>query len=155
MPDLVGFSFRSAQMELSNLGLRLGDTTYEPSFDAGAVRKQLCNGGVIAPGTKIRMGSTISFVLGSGVGSEKFIVPSLIGMTFGQAKALLQSNGLDFASIIAPGITDTLNAYIYKQIPERYDEEKHFQYIRSGQTMDVWLRKEPVSDSLTVPLKDE
>lgn len=156
MPNLVGFSFRSAEMELKNMGLRVGDTIYESNFAKNAVLRQLYKGNIISPGTKIRMGSTISFVLGSGVGSEKFVVPNLVGMTYCDAKALIESNGLMMGAVIATDIADTCSAYIYRQSPERYDEEKKFRYIRTGQLMDVWLQAEkPVTDSLDVTSPDQ
>jgi beta-lactam-binding protein with PASTA domain len=152
MPNLVGFSFRSAEMELTNAGLRVGDTAYEANFAKNAVLRQLYDGNIIAPGTKIRMGSSISFVLGSGVGNEKFVVPSLIGMTYSQAKSLLESHGLAFGVVLADGIRDTASAFIFWQNPQRFDDDKKFQYIRTGQTMDVKLQLDkPVSDSTAVP----
>ncbi|MEI9808139.1 MAG: PASTA domain-containing protein [Bacteroidota bacterium] len=155
MPNLVGFSFRSAEMELKNMGLRVGDTLYESNFAKNAVLRQLYKGSLIAPGTKIRMGSVISFVLGSGVGNEKFVVPNIVGMTFGEAKAKLESNGLGIGAIIGSDITDTLNAYIFKQNPERFTEDKKLQYIRTGQLMDVWLQAEkPAFDSTHVTLPE-
>jgi beta-lactam-binding protein with PASTA domain len=156
MPNLVGFSFRSAEQELKNMGLRIGDTTYEANFAKNAVLRQLYKGNIIAPGTKISMGSTISFVLGSGVGSEKFVVPVLIGMRFCDAKALIEAHGLIMGSIIAEGVTDTCNAYINRQIPERYNADRKFQYIRTGQTIDVFVQVEkPVIDSTGVSLPDQ
>jgi beta-lactam-binding protein with PASTA domain len=153
MPNLVGYSFRNAEMTLNNAGLRLGDTTFKPDFAKHAVLEQMYNGSTISPGTKVRMGSRISFVLGSGVGKTEFAVPELVGMTFGEAKLKLEANGIGFASIVAPGITDTMNAFIYQQSPERYTEDKKLRHIRPGQTMDVWLQVErPVRDSTEVPL---
>jgi beta-lactam-binding protein with PASTA domain len=155
MPNLVGFSFRSAEMELKNNGLRVGDTLYESNFAKNAVLRQLYKGEVIRPGTKIRMGSEITFVLGSGVGSEKFIVPTLVGLRYCDAKALIESHGLMIGSVIAPGIDDTCNAYINRQSPERYTADKKYQYIRTGQLMDVWLQVDkPVSDSTDVSLPE-
>jgi eukaryotic-like serine/threonine-protein kinase len=155
MPNLVGFSFRSAEMEIKNMGLRVGDTVYQSNFAKNAVLEQRYKGGIITPGIKIRMGSTISFVLGSGVGNEKFVVPQLIGMRYCDAKAMMESHGLIIGSVMASEVADTCNSYIYKQNPERFDEEKKFQYIRTGQTMDVWLQAEkPVSDSTNVTQPD-
>lgn len=156
MPNLVGFSIRSAEMELKNMGLRMGDTSYKADFAKNSVLEQRYKGDIIAPGTRIRMGSTISFVLGSGVGNEKFVVPSLIGMRFCDAKALIESHGLMIGSIVAPGISDTCNAYINWQNPERFNEEKKFQYIRTGQTMDVRLQEEKlVTDSTANPIPEQ
>jgi beta-lactam-binding protein with PASTA domain len=150
MPNLVGYSYRSAEMALKNSNLRVGDTSFKANFAKNAVLEQHYNGGSIAAGTKIRMGSKISLVLGNGVGDKQFVVPSLIGMTYSQAKSMLQAHGLDFGVVITQGITDTANAYIYQQRPERFDDEKRFRYIRSGQLMDVWLQKEkPVMDTTT------
>jgi eukaryotic-like serine/threonine-protein kinase len=151
MPNLVGYSYRSAEMALKNSNLQVGDTSFKADFAKNAVLEQRYNGSAIAAGTKIRMGSKISLVLGNGVGDRQFVVPSLIGMTYGQAKAMLEANGLAFGSVLAPGIEDTANAYIYWQNPARYDDEKKFRYIRSGQLMDVRLQKDkPVMDSTVV-----
>jgi eukaryotic-like serine/threonine-protein kinase len=155
MPNIVGYSYRSAEMALKNSNLRAGDTTFKPDFAKNAVLEQWYKGSVIKPGAKIQMGSTIDMVLGDGVGDRKFVVPSLIGMTYAEAKSLLQAHGLGFGSIIAPAIDDTLNAYIYKQSPGRFDDERKYRYIRSGQLMDIWLQTEkPVVDSIAVSVPD-
>src|SRR6185436_3390099 len=44
MPDLRGFSFRSAQLYLESLGLKIGDTSYTPDIARNAVKDQLFNG---------------------------------------------------------------------------------------------------------------
>jgi beta-lactam-binding protein with PASTA domain len=155
MPNLVGYSFRNAEMVLKNMGLRLGDTTFKPDFAKNSVLEQWYNGAIVTAGTKLRMGNSISLVLGDGVGKTEFAVPVIVGMTFGQAKALLETNGLVIGVIFAPGVSDTMNAYINKQIPERYDDEKHIQHIRPGQTMDLFLQVEkPVTDSTDLHLPE-
>lgn len=152
MPNLVGYSYRSAEMALKNSNLRVGDTTFKADFAKNAVLEQHYKGAVIPAGAKVRMGSEISLVLGDGVGDRQFIVPSLIGMTYGEAKSLLEAHGLGFGAIIAPNINDTVNAYIYQQRPERFDDDKRFRYIRSGQLIDIWLQSEkPVTDTIPNP----
>lgn len=157
MPNLVGYSFRSAEMALKNSNLRVGDTAFKPDFAKNAVLEQLYKGASIAPGTKIRMGSVISLVLGDGVGDQQFVVPSLIGMTYSQAKSILEAHGLAFGSVLAPGVEDTANAYIFWQNPERYDDDRKFRYIRSGQLMDIRLQTEkPEIDTVAAlpPVQD-
>lgn len=152
MPNLVGYSFRNAEMVLKNMNIRIGDTIYRPDFAKNSVLEQLYEGNIISPGTKLSMGSQISLVLGDGVGSQQFAVPFIVGMSFGDAKNMLEQNGVGFGVIIGD-VTDTLSAYIYKQSPERFDEDKKLQHIRAGQLMDVWLQKErPVRDSVEIPL---
>lgn len=142
MPYIVGASLRSAEMILKNGNLKLGGITYRPAFNKDAVLEVIYNGAPIKPGTKIRMGSTISLVLASGQGETQFMVPNLIGMTFCEARRLLSANQLSFGSVVALGISDSCNAYIYRQEPERFDDEKKPQYIRSGQLMSVWLQED-------------
>lgn len=140
MPNIVGYSFRSAEMALKTAGLKVGDTIFKPDFARNSVLEQLFNGTAIKQGTKIPMGSRIDLVLGNGIGDREFIVPQLVGKTYCDALAELEANGLGLGVVIADGISDTCNAYIYWQSPERYDEDKKFRRIRSGQLMDIKLQ---------------
>jgi eukaryotic-like serine/threonine-protein kinase len=141
MPNLVGYSFRNAEMVLTNMDLRIGDTTYKPDFATNTVLEQLYNGTSITPGTKIRKGSVISLVLGDGVGKREFAVPVITGMQFCEVKKILEASGIIIGAIVSDAnITDTCSAWIYKQNPERFDDEKQLNHIRTGQTMDVWLQ---------------
>ena len=80
-------------------------------------------------------------MLGDGVGKREFTVPVITGMLYSKAKQILEDNGIVIGAIVTDAnVTDTLNAWIYKQNPERFDEEKRIQRIRSGQTIDVWLQ---------------
>lgn len=150
MPNIVGSSYRSAEMTLKTYNLRVGDTTFKPDFAKNAVLEQRYNGNTIRPGTQIRMGSEIDLVLGDGVGDRQFIVPSLIGMTYCQARSMLEQQGVTFGAVLAESaVTDTCNAYIYRQSPERMGPDQRYRYIRSGQLIDIWLQTErPVVDTL-------
>ncbi len=157
MPNLVGYSYRNAEMSLNNSGLKIGDTTFKPDFAKNAVLEQHYNGTIITPGTKLRKGSVISLVLGDGVGKRDFLVPIITGMKFCDVKALLEEHGIVIGAIVTdPDVSDTCDAWIYKQNPERYDEDKRPLRIRSGQTMDVWLQVErPKKDSTDTPKPEE
>lgn len=140
MPNLNGYSLRNALSVLKNLDLKLGDTTFRPDFAKNAVLEQLYKGNVIAPGTKIPKGSSISFVLGDGVGDKKFAVPSVIGYEFAEAKEFLKEKGISIGAIVLdPGTKDTMSAWIYRQNPPRFDEDRVMLFMNAGQTMDVWL----------------
>ena len=149
MPNLIGFSYRNAEMVLKNMDLKIGDTTFKPDFARNAVLEQLYKGNSIAPGTKIRKGSVIALVLGDGIGNQEFAVPSIVGLTFCDARRLLESNGIVMGAVVAnPDVSDTCSAYIYWQNPARFDDDKKLQHIRAGQTMDVKLQTEkPVRDT--------
>ena len=151
MPNLVGYSFRNAEMVLKNMNLRVGDTTFKPDFAKNSVLEQS-----VSPGTKLPMGSIIKLVLGDGIGRQEFAVPNIVGMKFADAKSLIEENGLILGAIVSSGgITDTLEAYIWKQNPQRFDEFQKMQRIRSGQMMDVWIQMEkPVTDSIDLLLPE-
>jgi eukaryotic-like serine/threonine-protein kinase len=141
MPNLVGYSYRNAEMVLKNMDLKIGDTTFKPDFAKNAILEQHYLGSVINPGTQIRKGSTISLVLGDGVGKREFTVPVITGMQFCKARDILEANGIVIGAIVTDAnVSDTCEAWIYKQNPERLDEDNRIQRIRSGQTMDVWLQ---------------
>ncbi|MCH5721362.1 PASTA domain-containing protein [Niabella hibiscisoli] len=140
MPNIVGRSFRNALRELEAAGLKLGDTTFRPDFAKNSVLEQLYNGVLIQPGAQIRMGSKVDLVIGSELSNTAYAIPNLIGLTMAQARALLKEKGIELASIIPdPGVRDTANAYVYRQSPERFDDEGHIISIRAGQVMDIWV----------------
>ena len=157
MPNLVGYSFRNAEMVLKHMDLRVGDTIFKPDFARNAVLEQRFNGEDIKPGTQLRKGSSITLVLGDGVGKQEFAVPDIIGLTYCDAKSRLEASGITMGTVIPNSdVTDTCVAYIFKQIPVRFDEEKKIQHIRSGQTMDVWLQlAKPLRDTVPPDLKQD
>jgi len=159
MPNLVGMSFRNAELEIRSKGLKLGDTTYVPDIAKNAVKDQLVNGATIRPGAKIAMGSTVSLVLGAGIGNEDVAVPDLFGMSFSEAQVLLDANGINLGVVLPDaGLTDTAAGFVYWQNPARYTDDKKMNRIRPGQMMDVRLtatkpeRLDP--DSSLVPAAD-
>jgi beta-lactam-binding protein with PASTA domain len=149
MPNLVGYSFRNAESILRNLGLRLGDTTYRTDFAKNSVLEQLYKGNSISPGTKLKVGSQISLVIGGGVGTEDIAVPKLVGLTYSEARILLDAQGLIAGSVIpSPMVRDTSSAYVVRQSPTPVNEAGKRFRIRPGQMVDMWLDvTPPVTDS--------
>ncbi len=144
MPNLVGFSFRNALLYMQQVGLILGDTSRKPDIARDAVLEQLYNGSPIKPGTRIFEGSRVSFVLGSGLGEEELEVPDIFGLTYTEAKIMLQAMGLNLGAVIPDAdVKDTANGYIYRQNPEAAtilpDGSRQINRMRVGQSLDVWL----------------
>jgi beta-lactam-binding protein with PASTA domain len=148
MPNLVGFSIRNAQVYLENLGLHLGQTTFRPDIAKNAVLEQLHNKQPIKAGTKIFMGSTIDFVLGNGVGNLEMVVPDLMGKRYTQVKSLLRNLDLNYTPVFDPDVSDTPNAYVTRQNPQKYSQtgagDKRYNRIKPGQTVDIWLSTRPL-----------
>jgi beta-lactam-binding protein with PASTA domain len=155
MPNLIGFSIRNAVMYLENLGLNIGDTTFRPDIAKNAVLEQLYNGEPIKAGTKIYMGSSISFVLGDGIGDTEITVPDLVGKTYSSVKSYLRGLSINFTPVVDIDVTDTLNAYIYRQNPEVYQEvtpgQRVYNRIKQGQTIDIWLSSKPPARDTILP----
>ena len=146
VPNFVGLSFRNAELYLKQMGLRLGDTLRKPDIAKDAVLEQLYNNRQLAPGTEIFEGSVVSFVLGSGLGTEEMRVPVLVGQTFTQARNTLLSLGLNPGALIVDAdVRDTANAFVYRQNPETETPVPEgtpiINKIRPGQSMDIWLSR--------------
>ncbi|MCL6524114.1 MAG: PASTA domain-containing protein [Thermoflavifilum sp.] len=152
MPNLINMSYRSAVLTLQTLKLQLGDTIYKPDIARNAVLAQLYNGQPIKPGTMIPEGSRITLILGDGIGNQANPVPNLIGLTFLQARELLSASNLAVGVVLFDGpITDTNNAYVYKQIPAPFNVNGQPNLIYAGQSIDMWVSQIP-RDSTGQPL---
>ncbi|MGH2644579.1 MAG: PASTA domain-containing protein [Chitinophagaceae bacterium] len=151
MPELVNYSFRSAVMTLESQRLQLGDTLYKPDIAKDAVLDQLYQGKSIKAGTMIPEGSKITLVLGDGVGNVPNPVPNLIGITYQQALDLLSGSSLSPGVVLTSGtLTDTMNAFVFKQNPAPVNQGGQPNYIRSGETIDMWISQANPADTLKV-----
>lgn len=144
MPDLVGLTYRSAEMTLHSRRLNVGDTIYKPDFATNTVLQQLLSGKLVKPGRQIPEGSSITLVLSSGTGSVENPVPNLLGMTFQEAKVTLSGRSLVLGTVMVdPSITDTANAFVIRQDPSPRNELKELAYVKAGETVDLWLSSTP------------
>jgi beta-lactam-binding protein with PASTA domain len=150
MPNLTGFSLKSAEMFLLSLGLKMGNISYRPDIARNAVLEQLLGDRPIAPGTKIPTGTVINFVLGSGEGSGELEVPQLVGLTFEAAKLMLQGMNINIGAVVALNpITDSASSFIVKQSPAAISDSLDMSGFRlpnkmkAGQLMDLFLSSTP------------
>lgn len=140
MPQLEGQTLRFALDMLTRNHLQLGDTIYRPNFMMGSVLEQQYNGVRIPEKAKIQWGSKITLIIGGGLGNRQIIVPGLVGMTYAEAIAVLQQEGIDLGAVVVNGvIRDTAAAFVYRQNPERFNEEQQPNYIQAGQVMDLYI----------------
>ena len=124
MPNLVGFSIKSAETYLKVLGLRLGSIQMVPDQNKNVVIDQLVNGQPIAPGSKIPSGTLIHFLVGDGGASGGMFMPDLVGLTYEQAKAQLISVGLNLGVVSVNGsIGDSASAFVFNQNPSAYGSQ--------------------------------
>lgn len=157
MPKLEDQSLNFALDILRRTHLQLGDTIFKADFRIGTVLEQQYNGVKIAEKTKVPWGSKITLVIGSGLGNEQIQVPSLVGMTYKEAKDYLEQLGISLAATIPyptnAVIRDTANSFVVKQNPTNLDEDKKPRYIQSGQVMDLYINAEKLDLTDSVEIK--
>lgn len=154
MPNLIGMSFRNALLELRSLGLKMGDTTFIPDMAKNAVKDQLVEGVQIKPGAPISMGTKIDLLIGSGLGGGAVPVPDLFGLTYPEAKLIMELNGITTGVVLLDeGLIDTSLGFVYWQNPNPFDEQLNVNMIRAGQLMDIRVsatKPEKKADTLQI-----
>ena len=159
MPNLVGFSIKSAETYLKVLGLRLGSIQMVPDQNKNVVIDQLVNGQPIAPGSKIPSGTLIHFLVGDGGAPAGLLMPDLVGLTYEQAKAQLISLGLNLGVVSLNGsIVDSATAFVFEQNPSAYGSQIDSlgmpiqNSVSKGATINLVLDKvapvKPIRDSI-------
>ena len=122
MPNLVGYSFRSAKAELAACGLELGSLIYINDMATNNVLRQIYRHSEIAPGRMIPGESRIDLVLGLNDEDNVTTVPNLLGEKYRQAVDHIHDNYMNVGSVrFDKGIrtyVDSLNAVVYKQSPD-------------------------------------
>lgn len=147
MPNLVGISFRNAVLTLHSNRLEMGDTIYRPDLAAGSVLEQQYRGRKIPFGTMVPVGSRIDLVIAEGF-SGQVEVPNLIGMTWMNAKQILDSLFIAPNALWEGQITDSMNAIVYNQDPAAVNELDFNNSINKGDLMDIHIMQNPSPELL-------
>lgn len=147
IPDLIGrSSLKYAKMQLESYGLKVGELIYKPDPHLDAVIGMMVGGKNITKKMRVARGTIIDIVLGNGLGNERISVPYLIGMSLNDAVFKMRGYSLNTGALIADeGVLDTLNAVIYKQVPEYGPGNT----IRIGEPIDLFVAKD-LPDGITV-----
>jgi len=122
LPDLTESSYREAIATISNLGLKMGDTTYKSDIARDRILEVHFAGQELKPGSKIPKGSKIDLVLGDGKGASLVDIPELLNLDLDEAKFAVKHSGLVLGQPIYQGtITDSTKAIVVSQYPMRAD----------------------------------
>lgn len=140
IPDLIGrSSLKYAKMQLESYGLKVGELIYKPDPHLNAVIGMMVNGKNVTKKMRVPRGTVIDVILGDGLGNSRISVPYLIGLRLNEAIFKMKGYSLNSGAIIADeGITDTMDAFIYKQVPA-YGEGNT---IRIGEPIDLFVSRE-------------
>ncbi len=134
IPDIIDRYKGLAFNQLNLVGLKVGDTLYEPSIQRDAVLRILYNGTSVKPGTQIPRFSSVDLVIGSGP-LRNVAIPNLVGRTVQEARKIIAQ------ALFEVGIVDHEDGgkdesdIIYYQDPE-------FGSLRDqGMQIDLWASK--------------
>jgi beta-lactam-binding protein with PASTA domain len=98
----------------------------------------LFKGERIKAGSKIPMGSPVTIVLGSGLGTETFDMPDLFGSTLSEAKAMIENSGLTLGNVVPANAHP--GSYVYRQSPDHQTPTGNVNHVRQGQMIDIWVQ---------------
>jgi eukaryotic-like serine/threonine-protein kinase len=139
MPNLVDLPLRQAKALVESSGLELGILKYRPDLSINVVIDQQHSGENIPAGDSIQKGSVIDLVLGKGLSNQVTPVPDLLGMRLEPAKNRILEYSLNLGSFVYDktiiNSSDTVNAFVYKQIPEY----KNNATLQLGKVIYLWL----------------
>ena len=162
VPNLIDLPVRQALALIESSGLKMGDTRFKPDMSINFVLDQLYNGKKISLGDSLQKGSVIDLVVGKGLSNQRTSVPPLIGMHLEPARDRILLSTLSLGTFVYDSTivngADTINAFVFKQLPE-YKEDASLQL---GSAIYLWLTvdsaKLPVDSTLiitdTIPVVD-
>lgn len=139
IPKLTDISFRQAQVLLENCGLTIDSISYQPSEYTDLVLNVYQNEKELEEGDKLEKGSSVMLVVGQSRGNMETILPNLNGMFIDDARLALTNARLNMGVVIYDHSIstkeDTLNARIWKQMPDSHLVQK----VYLGSSVDLWL----------------
>ncbi len=138
LPELDDVSLRQADALLKSLGIKVGGVTYQPSEFKDLVIGVVHNGVTVPTGTRLKEGSSVFLVVGSGLGEDVSRIPSLVGLSLSDARyhAMSLSFILGATNYDIPPSGDEGMYIIYKQTPAAGQD------LPEGTRINVWLSKD-------------
>ncbi len=134
VPDILdrykGLAFR----QLEQVGLKVGDTIFEPNIQRDAVIRMIYNGTNLKPGALLPRFSTIDLVIGSGP-KRNISVPHLVGLTVQEAKAIIKQNLFEVGLVEHEDGGQDESDIVYYQDPASMDVRDQ------GMQIDLWASK--------------
>jgi serine/threonine-protein kinase len=134
VPDVINKYAGLAFQRLDQVGLKVGDTIFEPSIQKDAVLRILFKGQSLSPGTKIPRFSIIDVVVGSGP-MRNISIPNVVGLTVKEAKALIARNLFEVGIVDHEDGGKDESDIIYYQDPAAGDARDQ------GMQIDLWASK--------------
>ncbi|MCH2043848.1 MAG: PASTA domain-containing protein [Saprospiraceae bacterium] len=164
--SFIGLTYENVSKKIKALGLKVGDTKTIKGKGANTVARVSCNGDILfremdpskyeRKPTEARLvpkGSKIDLVIYQEIDASPKRIPMLQCSAFGEAEVVIKSHQFVMGNVNIVGeITDTVNAFVWKQDPPAGSE------AIMGTPIKLWLTKdfpEPCNEEEYVPSSPE
>ncbi|SMP31013.1 PASTA domain-containing protein [Chryseobacterium profundimaris] len=134
VPDVINKYSGLAFQRLEQVGLKVGDTIFEPSIQKDAVLRILFNGTAVKPKTKLPRFSVVDVVIGSGP-LRNITIPNVVGLTVKEARAVIARSMFEVGLVEHEDGSKDESDIIYYQDPAAGDVRDQ------GMQMDLWASK--------------
>lgn len=139
VPDILNRYKNTVFAQLERIGLKVGDTVYEPSIQPDAVIGMKYNGMALKPGTTLPRFSVIDLVIGSGP-RRNIPVPNVVGMTVEQAKNIIEQTYFSIGLVEHEDGKNDGSDIVYYQDPAPGSLRDQ------GMQVDIWATKKTLAE---------
>lgn len=134
VPDVVNKYSGLAFQRLDQVGLKVGDTIFEPSIQKDAVLRILFKGNAIKPGSLLPRFSMVDVVIGSGP-MRNISIPSVVGLTVKEARQVVARSLFEVGLVEHEDGSKDESDIVYYQDPAAGDVRDQ------GMQIDLWASK--------------
>lgn len=142
VPDILdrykGLAFR----QLEQVGLKVGDTIYEPSIQRDAVLRMMLDGKELKPGVQLPRFTAIDVVIGTGP-KRDIPIPNVVGLTVAQAKAIIAQSLFEVGLIEFEDGKGHESDIVYYQDPAPHERRDQ------GMQIDLWASKKTPAELMS------
>jgi Uncharacterized protein conserved in bacteria len=134
VPDVINKYAGLAFQRLDQVGLKVGDTIYEPSIQKDAVLRVLFKGNPIKPGSLLPRFSMVDVVIGSGP-LRNISIPNVVGLTVKEARVVIARSMFEVGLVEHEDGGKDESDIVYYQDPGAGDVRDQ------GMQIDLWASK--------------
>jgi len=134
VPDVINKYSGLAFQRLDQVGLKIGDTIYEPSIQKDALLRILYKGNAVNPGARLPRFSIIDVVVGSGP-MRNISIPNVVGLSVKEARAVIAKSMFEVGLVEHEDGSKDESDIIYYQDPASGDVRDQ------GMQIDLWASK--------------
>ncbi|HAO07373.1 MAG TPA: serine/threonine protein kinase [Chryseobacterium sp.] len=139
VPDVINKYSGLAFQRLEQVGLKVGDTIYEPSIQKDAVIRILFNGNEVKSKTKLARFSVVDVVIGSGP-LRNIAIPNVVGLTVKEARQVIARSMFEVGLVDHEDGSKDESDVIYYQDPAAGDVRDQ------GMQIDLWASKKTLAE---------